>query len=95
MEREWNNLPTWLPQQISKLEMTVERFAWQSKVPRTSLYVYINGSTKPSTRAMAKICKALGVPLEEGLRQYSPTKMGRPVGSGGGSLKPVTVRTRK
>lgn len=89
--KEFNRLPKWLAEKIAAKGITVEHFAWKVKISRGSIYYYLRGMVKPTTQAMVRICRALGVPLEEGLQQYSPSQMGRPKGSGGGTKE---VRTR-
>lgn len=91
--KEFNNLPEWLSKRIKDKKITVERFAWKVKVSRGSLYYYLNGHSKPSSQVMVRICRELRVPLEEGLKQYSPSVIGRPKGTSG-RTREVTVRSR-
>lgn len=91
MENDWNNLPTWLPKQIAKVGMTVERFAWAAKLSRVSVYNYIQGTHRPSSQSMVRMCRVLGVTLEVGLRQYRALPEGRPKGF---VVEPRGVRVR-
>lgn len=91
--KEFNKLPKWLSKKLAEKEITVEHFAWKAKISRVSIYYYLSGHSKPSTQTMVRICQELGVPLEEGFRQFSPSTIGRPKGSGG-TTREVTVRQR-
>lgn len=90
---EFNRLPKWLAQKISDNGITVEHLGWKAKVSRGSIYYYLNGTVKPTTQAMGRICRVLGISLEEALRQYSPSTIGRPVGSSNG-VRAVRTRSR-
>lgn len=75
---DFNNLEVWLKPKIEALNLSVEGFAAKAGVSRASLYFYLKDKSRPSEQAMVKICQTLGVPLEEGLKQYTPKKVGRP-----------------
>ncbi len=94
-----NALPKWLPAQIAKAGIEgYEALARRSGLSRTAIYRYLNDEDRPSTQAAVRICRALGVPLEDMLRQYTMKPVGRPRGSGGGSsgdVKSVSARERK
>jgi transcriptional regulator with XRE-family HTH domain len=89
----YNHLRQWLPYQVMKRStLSLEQFAIRVRVGRSTLYGYLNDLIRPSEQVMARICRELHVPLEEGLRQYTPRTAGRPKGSG--RTKAVTVRQR-
>ena len=76
----FSNLPVWIPEQLMRLGLTKEQLAHRLGVSRTSIYRYIYDMDRPSKDTMLKMCRVMGVPLEEGLRQYTPKKNGRPFG---------------
>lgn len=98
-QRDHNNLPNWLPAQIQRAGLTSsEALARRADVSRNAIYRYLSDEDRPSTQTMARICKVLGVSLEEGLRQYTAKRVGRPKGSGGnaaGNVKEVSTHKRK
>jgi len=81
MSTGFNNIRQWLVPQLDKKGISVEQFARAAGISRASIYCYMDDTHRPSTQMMKRMCHVLGVPLEEGLRQYSPTTMGRPKGS--------------
>lgn len=91
MEKDFNHVPEWLDKQIQQADLSPEQLARKCKLARATVYFYLEGRNRPSTQAMAKICHLLNIPLEEGLRQYTPGKPGRPKGYSP-DLKPVTTR---
>lgn len=82
---DYNRLPQWLPEKIAATGFTVEQVGNRIGVSRTSMYGYLLGSYRPTSQTMVKLCRVLGVPFEEGLKQYTPKKRGRPYGSQGTS----------
>jgi transcriptional regulator with XRE-family HTH domain len=80
MEQNFNNLGTWLPPLIEKLDMSYEQFARACGITRPMVYFYIADRYRPETQTMIRICQVLGVSAEEGLAQYTPRKVGRPKG---------------
>jgi hypothetical protein len=74
MARDFNHLPEWLPPRIEKTGLSLELFARQCKLSRAILYFYLNGTYRPTEESMTVMCRELGVPLEEGLAQYTPRK---------------------
>jgi transcriptional regulator with XRE-family HTH domain len=84
----YNNIKLWLlgdPDKeieglLTKRNISVEQLARAAGLSRHAVYLYINDQRRPSTEAMRRICNALGVPHEEGLRQYVPSRLGRPPG---------------
>jgi transcriptional regulator with XRE-family HTH domain len=77
----FSNLPTWLPRQLNRVGLSKEQLAHRAGISRTSVYRYIYDSDRPSEDTMLRICRVLEVPFEEGLRQYTPKKNGRPLGT--------------
>jgi DNA-binding XRE family transcriptional regulator len=86
---DYNHIAVWLDPHLIRLGLSVEKFADRCQVSRASLYFYLKDTCRPSTGVMARICRVLGVPLEEGLRQFTPRKGGRPAGSGYVAVKKV------
>lgn len=78
MEKDYNHLKKWLPPLVKKLGLTFEQFARKSKVSRTAIYNYMSDADRPESDTMVRMCRILGVPFEEGLRQYTPKKRGNP-----------------
>jgi transcriptional regulator with XRE-family HTH domain len=56
-------------------------FAEKARISRSALYHFIEDKRRPTENMIARICKTLGVPVEEGKAQYTPSSMGRPTGS--------------
>lgn len=77
-QADFNNLGNWLKPKIEALQLSIEEFANRCGVSRAAVYFYMNDRARPTTGTMAKICRALGVPLEDGLQQYTPKRVGRP-----------------
>lgn len=80
MARDFNNLPTWIPQMAAKKGVTIERLGQLSGVSKTAMYNYLYDMDRPSEKTMLKMTRALGIDFEEGLRQYTPKRNGRPPG---------------
>lgn len=76
--RDYSRLDKWLPEVIYKTGMSVEHFSYKAGISKQSLYFYMADKYRPSTQIMARICRTAGVPLEEGLQQYTPRRNGRP-----------------
>jgi transcriptional regulator with XRE-family HTH domain len=82
--RDFSKLRTWLPSQIAAYNqrgedvLTLEKLAHRIGKSRTALYRYLYDDDRPTTQTMNLLCQALGVSLTEGLRQYTPKKLGRP-----------------
>ena len=77
MGKDFNHLPEWLSRKLQGRGMSPEQLARKCKLSRATVYFYLERRIRPSTQAMASICHLLGVPLEEGLSQYTPGKPGR------------------
>ena len=77
MATDFNNLPEWLRLKIGSTGLSRERFAKRAGLSRPSIYFYLSGRRRPTTQTMTEICRVLGVPLEEGLRQYVNKPTGR------------------
>lgn len=78
MDRDFNHIQQWLDPQLDRLGLSIEQFANVCGISKASVYFYRDDKYRPNTGIMSKMCKVLGVPLEEGLRQYTPRKAGRP-----------------
>lgn len=80
MSKDFNNIKQWILPKLEQMEMSIEQFANLAGITRTAVYNYLNDRNRPSTQTMARMCEVLGVPLLEGLQQYSEKKAGRPYG---------------
>ena len=80
IEGKENTIREWLVPQLQSMGLTPEQFANMVGISRASLYFYFTDRSRPDTGTMAVMCEVLGVPLEEGLRQYIPKQVGRPSG---------------
>ena len=78
MAKDYSHLPVWLRRQLRRVGLTPEKFGQRAKVSRISVYAYLSDRSRPSEQTMAKICRVLGVPFAEGLRQYTPKAVGNP-----------------
>jgi transcriptional regulator with XRE-family HTH domain len=77
-EPNFNNIRNWLLPKLEELGMSVEQFARAAKLTRAMVYFYMSDRNRPSEQAMIRMCQVLGCPPEEGMRQYTPNKIGRP-----------------
>lgn len=75
---DYNHIRQWLIPQLDRIQMSIEQFARRCKISRAAIYFYLDDKYRPTTGTMAKMCAVLGIPLEEGLRQYTERKPGRP-----------------
>jgi len=89
MRKNLNNIQVWLEPKLAAAGLSVERFARMCRVSRTSMYFYLIDTSRPTEQTMVRMCHVLGVPLEEGLAQYTPKKNGRPKGTQ--NINSVTV----
>jgi transcriptional regulator with XRE-family HTH domain len=76
--KDFSHLNEWLTAHLDRLNMSVEDFAEAAELTRTSVYFYMQDKYRPDEQSMVRMCTVLGVPLEEGLAQYTPRKRGRP-----------------
>jgi len=90
MSEDFSNLGHWLKTKLAERELSVEKLSVLSGISRAGVYFYMNDTYRPTESTMKKICDALGVPFEEGLRQYTVRKTGRP--RGGRDLYAIRVR---
>lgn len=74
----FSHLPTWLPKQLERVQLSAEQLAHRAGVSRTCIYRYMYDQDRPSKKTMLGICRALDIPPEQGLRQYSTKPNGRP-----------------
>jgi transcriptional regulator with XRE-family HTH domain len=72
-----NNLKDWLHPKIKERGLTVKEFGYAVGVSKAALYNYFQDRNRPDRRTMERICSFLGVPLEEGLAQYTPRLEGK------------------
>jgi transcriptional regulator with XRE-family HTH domain len=86
---DYNRIKEWLLPILDSKGISVENFARAVGISRATVYFYMNDRHRPDEQVMAQMCRVLGVPFEEGLRQYTPKKWGRP--SGSGRLRAVTT----
>jgi transcriptional regulator with XRE-family HTH domain len=78
-QEDYSNLPTWIPEQLKRVGLTKEQLAHRAGISRTSVYRYIYDTDRPNSATMMRICCVLKIPAEEGFRQYTPKKNGRPL----------------
>jgi transcriptional regulator with XRE-family HTH domain len=78
---DYNHIKSWLLPKLDEKQMSVEQFANEIGVTRAMVYFYMNDKNRPSEQVMIKMCQVLEVPPEEGMRQYTPRKPGRPKGA--------------
>jgi len=76
-ESGFNHIREWLLPKLDTIGISVEAFADMADISRASIYFYLNDQSRPSTQSMARICRVLGVPVEEGLSQYTSKPLGR------------------
>jgi transcriptional regulator with XRE-family HTH domain len=76
MEKDFNRISAWLRPKLKALNMSVEELALHCNIGRNTMYGYMSDKWRPSKEAMKRICDFIGVPLSEGLKQYTPNKMG-------------------
>lgn len=77
---DFSNIRDWLLPLLDERGLSVEEFSNQVGVTRAAVYHYLKDTNRPSEQVMIKMCQVLGVPPEEGLRQYTPKVAGRPSG---------------
>lgn len=71
--------PEYAPEGLLALRrMSVMQLARKARVTRTAVYNYINGVNRPTAPVLRKVCEALGVLFEEGLRYCDPAPVGNP-----------------
>lgn len=75
---DYNNIREWLLPQLMDRNQSIEQFARECGLSRASVYFYLEDTTRPTSETMKVMCDVLGVPFEEGLRQYVPKRAGRP-----------------
>lgn len=80
MKSDYNHIREWLLPQLAEKGLSIEQFARACGLSRVIVYFYMDDKYRPDSQIMAAMCDVLEVPLEEGLRQYTPRKRGRPEG---------------
>jgi transcriptional regulator with XRE-family HTH domain len=80
MDADYNHIREWLNPHLDRLGMSVEQFANACGISKASVYFYMEDRYRPNAGIMSAMCRVLGVPLEQGLHQYTPRKSGRPAG---------------
>lgn len=63
---------------LEKRALSVEQLARKAGITRTSVYFYISNKKRPTPETLRRICAALDVTFEEGLRYCTPSKVGPP-----------------
>lgn len=79
-----NNIKQWLRPLLDRRGMSVEDLAKNIGVWRATIYFWFEDKTRPDAQTMARVCRVLNVPLEQGLSQYTPKPLGRPKGQAAG-----------
>ena len=77
-DEDFNHIKQWLDPLLDKRGWSCEHFANLCGLSRAQIYFYRNDQDRPKESTMAKMCYILGVPFEQGLRQYVPKKVGKP-----------------
>ncbi len=90
--KDFNRIKIWLTPKLDAKGLSVEQFASACRLCRATVYNYLVDRNRPTEETMARMCRVLSVPLEEGLSQYTPKKRGRPAGLG--HTQEVRVRAR-
>jgi transcriptional regulator with XRE-family HTH domain len=93
MTKDYNHIKDWLLPLLDSKGVSVEEFSRTVGVSRAAIYNYFVDRNRPSEEVMAQMCRALNRPLEEGLRQYTPKKAGRPAGSAN-QVRAAVARSR-
>lgn len=57
--------------------LSVEQFAREVGVTRTSVYFYVRDRSRPTAATLHKICEQVGITFEEGLTYCAPRTTGR------------------
>jgi transcriptional regulator with XRE-family HTH domain len=57
--------------------LSVEKFANEVGVTRTTVYFYINDKKRPTLSTLMNICKRVGISLAEGKAYCEPRESGR------------------
>jgi transcriptional regulator with XRE-family HTH domain len=78
MRGDYNNLGNWLPPLLKKAGLTPEQLSQRIGASRTTVYNWLSDKCRPGEETMARACRELKVPLEEGLGQYTPRPRGNP-----------------
>lgn len=78
---DFNHLREWLQPKLDARHISPEQLAHAAGITRAAVYFIMADTNRPTTQTMAKVCAALGEPLEDALKQYTPRKIGRPAGS--------------
>jgi transcriptional regulator with XRE-family HTH domain len=78
MAKDFNHINRWLPPLLKSKGLTMEKFSRKVKVSRAAVYAYMTDRNRPDSQIMLRMCRVLGVPFEEGLKQYVPKQVGRP-----------------
>ena len=77
-ERDFSNLPRWLPQKIKQTGLRLSQVANHARISRATLYEHLSDGSRPTEQTMLRLCRVLGVSFQEGLSQYTPKPIGRP-----------------
>jgi transcriptional regulator with XRE-family HTH domain len=77
IEANFNRIKEWLDPKLKRMDLSPEEFARTCHLSKASIYFYRVDATRPDVQSMTKMCEVIGVPLEEGLAQYTPRRNGR------------------
>lgn len=77
---DFSNIKQWLLPLTDQKGLSLEQLARAVGISRASVYHYMTDRSRPDTQTMMRICDVLGVPHEDGLKQYTPRVEGRPKG---------------
>lgn len=76
-----NTLKEWLTPKLEDLGLSVKDFSLEIGVDESTIRKYFSDARRPSREVIVKICRYIGVPVEEGAAQFESNKVGRPIGS--------------
>lgn len=80
VKNDYNHLKAWMLPMLQDRGLSIEKFSDLVGVSKTVVYNWMHDLNRPTEETMVVVCRELGRPLEEGLRQYTPKPLGRPPG---------------
>jgi hypothetical protein len=59
MPVDYNKLPQWLTRKLDERRMSVDDLAYEARISRTVIYMWLNDTYRPTPQSMIKVCRAL------------------------------------
>jgi transcriptional regulator with XRE-family HTH domain len=81
MQEDFNHIKQWILPILESKNISIENLAQATGITRSAIYAYLSDKNRPTTETMRRICSVLNVAAEEGLKQYTERKVGRPAGT--------------